>query len=156
MQCKLYHSTHCWLNILVGTWSSLHCVMDVLKAYNVTLTSSFFIKGLALHCLVSSRPWEARCFMFDKAVLGVVKCCNSCVIFEWYTIWYLGFFLQALYRHESGFNLSVVRVLGHSVTFFVVCIFLPRRWTSGIWTSLPLSQVSMRVLFLPGAAPSAG
>ena len=39
-----------------GMWRSLHRVMDDLKTYNITLSSSFFLNGLALHCLVSLRP----------------------------------------------------------------------------------------------------
>ena len=39
-----------------GMWRSLHRALDDLKTYNVTLTSSFFFEGLALHCLVSSWP----------------------------------------------------------------------------------------------------
>ena len=78
-----------------GTWRSLHRAMDDLKTYNVTLTSSFFFEGLALHCLVSSRPWEAHLFMFYSSILGVVKCCNSCIRVEWYMVR----ILVSFYKH---------------------------------------------------------
>ena len=86
LQCrKLYGLTHCWLNILVATWRSLHRAMNDLKTCNVTLYSSFFYDGLALHCLASPRPWEACLFSFFSYIMCVVECYSSCMKVERYT-----------------------------------------------------------------------
>ena len=92
---KLYGSTHSLTKISVGTWRSLHHAMVDLKTYTVTLSSSLFFKGLALHCLVSSRSWEARLFLFYSSILCVMKCCNSSIRVEWCIARVLLFFCKS-------------------------------------------------------------
>ena len=56
VQWKLYNSTHCGLNKLVGTWNIHHCAMRDLKSHYATLLLILRRGFWSLHNLVLLRP----------------------------------------------------------------------------------------------------
>ena len=57
VQWRLYHSTHCGWNNLVGTWIFLHRAMHNLKASNTTLTPHSLLMVLVFSLSGLLWPW---------------------------------------------------------------------------------------------------
>ena len=70
VQWKLYKSTHCGLNNLVGTWNVHHRAMHDLKTYFVALTSHYLLRVLFLALTGFTAAMRAHLF-FSLAPLFV-------------------------------------------------------------------------------------